>query len=432
MVALNASTFIFAAFFLLALGAVIGLLVFVYGLVEPWLSRLFGGASVRDTVDGWFSRRRRRLHAGDDDDDDDSDDLDDSTATLLSMLPAAAVVVDDDDEVVRANPEAYRLGVVVDDAIGIPAIREAVGKVRAKGGRMMLDVTTDTPEVFAHTADDGHVEKTAVAPDDDQSTVSRPNWLKVTVGRINEQFVVVLLDDVSESIRFQQTRDDFIENVSRQLLKPGDELNRLADTLEAGHLSEEEVATDAREVRRATLHVEHMVADLLMLIRAQEPVSPSDANRINVMAQVRAAIDGTLVAHAAAERNISIHVSGDDSLEIHGEPSQIRTALGKMLDNAVVYSPDGATVSVVVSKSRHGHDAVIRILDRGVGIPADEQGRIFERFFRGSNQSERTSDGVGLGLAIVKHVALTHHGTVTVWSRPGQGTTFTLLLPLAK
>ena len=71
------------------------------------------------------------------------------------------------------------------------------------------------------------------------------------------------------------------------------------------------------------------------------------------------------------------------------------------------------------------------MIDHGQGMDKEDQKRIFERFYRGKNQNERTADGVGLGLAIVKHVALTHHGSVGVWSAPRQGSTFTVALPLA-
>lgn len=89
-------------------------------------------------------------------------------------------------------------------------------------------------------------------------------------------------------------------------------------------------------------------------------------------------------------------------------------------------------MNVTVNPDESGTQAVIRVLDRGVGIAAKEQNRIFERFYRADNQNERSGDGIGLGLAIVKHVALTHHGSASVWSSPGQGSTFTFALPLAR
>ena len=126
-------------------------------------------------------------------DDDDNDDLSDDTATLLSMLPGASVVVDEHDEVVRCNPAAYRLGVVSDDAIAQQHVLDAIHEARKSGGKRQFDLTTDTPERYV--ADQNKGDHVAT------QSVHRPNWLKVTVGRINEQFVIVLITDVSDVIR---------------------------------------------------------------------------------------------------------------------------------------------------------------------------------------------------------------------------------------
>lgn len=426
---------IFAAFALLILAAIIGVIVYLYGLISPWIARAFGGASAADTVDRFFSRFRRR--SPDDDDEDDDDDLESSTAALLSMMPAASVVVDESDEVVRANPACYRLGVVNDDMIVVDQIQQAVDSVRQHGGRVELDVTTATPQLYMtpHDFDDESISEQEVAQRNRKRaevrmvTVSRPNWLHVTVGRISEQFVVVMLDDRSASIRFAQTRDDFIENVSRQLLKPGAELLRLSDSLEQGGLSQEQIAKDARAVRRSTMHVDHLVSDLLLLIKAQEPISPSAVNRINLYEQAAKAVER--IQPVARDRNVSIALSGDEHVEIHGDADQIVQALAELIDNAVEYSEPHTGVSVSVGLSKDHTNAVVRVIDRGKGIAPEEQDRIFERFYRGTNQDDRTGDGVGLGLAIVKHVALTHHGSVSVWSRPGQGSTFTFVIALA-
>lgn len=135
---------------------------------------------------------------------------------------------------------------------------------------------------------------------------------------------------------------------------------------------------------------------------------------------------------AIRESGVRVHVEGDRSLTINGDVSQIRTALTKLLENAVQYSPRGGYVGVSAEPGDSGEDVLIRVLDQGKGIPKEEQSRIFERFYRGSDQSGRSVDGVGLGLAIVKHVALTHHGAASVWSVPGHGSTFTLTLPRAR
>ncbi|WP_242502787.1 sensor histidine kinase [Bifidobacterium pseudolongum] len=427
---ITTTTIIAVAFVLLAIGAVIGVGLLIADMIMPLVQSATHGESLRDRFAERFARLR--THHDEDDDDEDSDDLEESTAALLSMLPGAPIVVDESDEVVRANPDAYRLGVVDDDVIVEPRIAQAVRTVREQGGKTMFELTTMTPQRFLRMAGADETDGQGnVASGDAHATpvaVSRPNWLRVTVGRISERFVIVLLDDVSERVRFAQVRDDFIANVSEQLVKPSAELQHLAASLEQAGLEDARIAQDARNVRRTIAYIDHMVKDLLLLIKAQEQVTPTDENRLNVLNEARAAAE--VAQPLAQERGQRIAVSGSDALVVHGESEQIRAAIDKLIENALEYSPDGAVVSVDVKPDRAGRHAVVRVIDRGTGIPLGEQQRIFERFYRGANQNEHTADGVGLGLAIVKHVALTHQGSVHVWSRPGQGSTFTLVLPL--
>lgn len=381
---------------------------------------------------------RSLLHRDDDMRNADDDTLDDSANALLSMLPLASIVVDDADEVIRAHPSAYTLGVVRDDAIVEESVLKAVREVRKEGGKKQFDLTTTTAQMAQSAPKAGKPTTREAArqaligrrKDEPVSTVSRPNWLKVIVGKLNERFVVVLISDVSETIRFSQVRDSFITNVSEQLLKPTQSLERLADTLERDGADRNNIQENAAQLRRSCAHLEHMVSDLLLLIKAQEPILPTADNRINVMAQLKAVASEH--TDKAALRGIAINVNGDESLEINGEAEQIQTALAKLVENAITYSPDGASVNMTAKPSEDGERVTIRVLDHGVGIDAKEQGRVFERFYRGGNQNGHSEDGIGLGLAIVKHVALTHHGSASVWSSPGQGSTFTLTLPLAR
>lgn len=391
--------------------------------------------SMLESLSTWW---RSLPHRDDNTRNTDDDTLDDSTNALLSMLPLASIVVDDADEVVRAHPSAYTLGVVRDDAIVEESVLRAVREVRREGGKKQFDLTTTTAHVAQSAPRAGKPTTREAArqaligqrKDEPAASVSRPNWLKVIVGRLNEKFVVVLISDVSETIRFSQVRDSFITNVSEQLLKPTQSLERLADTLERDGANQDGVRENAAQLRRSCTHLEHMVSDLLLLIKAQEPILPTSDNRINVMAQLEA----VAASHKeeAARRGITIDVSGDESLEINGEAEQIQTALAKLVENAIIYSPDGASVNMTAKPDEDGERVVIRVLDRGIGIADKEQERVFERFYRGGNQNGHSQDGIGLGLAIVKHIALTHHGSASVWSSPGQGSTFTLTLPLAR
>ena len=389
-----------------------------------------------ESLGSWW---RSLTHRNDDDEHDaDDDTLDDATNALLSMLPLASIVVDEHDEVIRAHPSAYSLGVVRDDVIIEDSVLQEVREVRSLGFKKHFYLTTNTAYVAKHTPKAGKLSTRQAAKQaligqqlasKPTATVSRPNWLKVIVGKLSDNLVVVLISDVSESVRFSQVRDSFITNVSEQLLKPTQSLEQLADIVEQGGTSQQDVERNAMQLRQSCSRLEHMISDLLLLIKAQKPILPTTDNRINVMDPVRVVVNSH--REVAAQRNITIDMKGDESLEINGEAEQIQAALAKLVENAITYSKDGSTINVVAKANEEGTEAVISVLDRGAGIAIGEQSRIFERFYRGDNQNDHSGDGIGLGLAIVKHVALTHHGSASVWSSPGQGSTFTLVLPLA-
>ncbi|MDY3688978.1 MAG: histidine kinase, partial [Bifidobacterium pseudolongum] len=149
---ITTTTIIAVAFVLLAMGAVIGVGLLIADMVMPLVQSATHGESLRDRFAERFARLRKH-HDADDDADEDADDLEESTAVLLSMLPGAPIVVDESDEVVRANPAAYRLGVVDDDVIVEPRIAQAVRDVRAQGGKTTFELTTMTPQRFLHMAD---------------------------------------------------------------------------------------------------------------------------------------------------------------------------------------------------------------------------------------------------------------------------------------
>ena len=412
---------VFVVFAIIGLAVVLLVALALVERLEPLVERWLGGVSPAQWFGDVFRRfRKRRRRGGRYGEDDDDDDPDDATLSLLSILPSASLIVDRNDDVVTANPQAYRLGIMEDDRIIDEQVLAAVREVRANGGGRLFDVQTTTAQRFVDLNGSKGEDALSVRG------VRRPNWLKVTVGRIDERFVVVLLDDVSESVRFAQIRDAFIVNVSEQLLGPTPALGRLDDELERDDLDTARIRATAHEVRSTSGHLNHMVSDLLLLIKAQEPITPSMANRINVMEQLDA------VANRVQSPDVRVVVRGDRELMVNGDAEQIRTAVTKLVENAVQYSPQGGQVSVSVERDKTGGNAVIRVIDQGKGIAKAEQERIFERFYRGADQSARSADGVGLGLAIVKHVALTHHGTAAVWSAPGQGSTFSLTLPLAR
>ena len=125
--------------------------------------------------------------------------------------------------------------------------------------------------------------------------------------------------------------------------------------------------------------------------------------------------------------DIEIATSVEPGLLVHGDRGQLHAAVSNLVENAVAYSPQESRV--VVTAELAGDEVRISVADQGIGIPGDEIDRIFERFYRVDPARARTTGGTGLGLSIVKHVAASHGGSVDVWSEPGAGSTFTLVLP---
>jgi two-component system phosphate regulon sensor histidine kinase PhoR len=124
---------------------------------------------------------------------------------------------------------------------------------------------------------------------------------------------------------------------------------------------------------------------------------------------------------------LSLALPEMQTLMIRGDREALALALWNLMDNAVKYSPAGSTVGVELV--REGSRAAIRVRDRGTGIPAAEQKEIFKKFVRGSASKAFSAKGAGIGLAMIKHIVDAHKGTVHVESRPGEGSTFTILLP---
>jgi two-component system, OmpR family, sensor histidine kinase SenX3 len=133
----------------------------------------------------------------------------------------------------------------------------------------------------------------------------------------------------------------------------------------------------------------------------------------------------------AEQRKVTLTVAGATGSQVLGSARQLGVAVGNLVENAVVYSDPGARVVVGAHLGARGQDdhVEITVSDNGIGIPASEHERIFERFYRVDYARSRANGGTGLGLSIVKHIAAMHGGDVSVWSQVGRGSTFTIRLP---
>lgn len=237
---------------------------------------------------------------------------------------------------------------------------------------------------------------------------------------------VAFTRDVSEARRVESVRRDFVANVSHELKTPIGALGLLAETMAATDDARVVLQLADRVVREAD-RLSRIVDDLLDLSQIEAQEAPSRAP-IPVRLLVSETID--LVQASADLAEVPIRVSPEPpEIEIACDRRQMRSALMNLLDNAIKYSGPGEPVEIGAEVV--GDRIALIVRDHGIGIPTRDLERIFERFYRVDRARSRDTGGTGLGLAIVRHVAQAHGGDVTVESREGEGSTFTLQVPIA-
>jgi two-component system sensor histidine kinase SenX3 len=237
---------------------------------------------------------------------------------------------------------------------------------------------------------------------------------------------LALIADITERRRLEAIRRDFVANISHELKTPVGALSLLAETL----MTEDDPLVTRRLAERMVSEATRLantIEDLLVLSRIESEEHP-DHDRVPVHKIVSEAVNR--IRPGAESMGITIEVPPPDlRLGIHGDRRQIVSALYNLLDNAVKYSDPGSEIAVRVATD--GRELQIAVVDHGIGIPANDIERVFERFYRVDLARSRQTGGTGLGLSIVRHVMANHGGEVTVESRLGEGSTFVLHLPVA-
>ena len=236
---------------------------------------------------------------------------------------------------------------------------------------------------------------------------------------------VALIDDITEPQRLDTMRRDFVANISHELRTPMGALSLLAETL-AGETDPEVVSRLAVRVQVEAIRLSDIMDDLLELSRIE---SDEASERAPVAIQHVISDALSRAKPTAEEKEVPIETALPAlDLVVQADRRQLTSAVFNLLENAVKYSE--ATCPVRVMTRLEGDWVEVEVRDQGYGIPLRHQERIFERFYQVDRSREHTGGGVGLGLAIVRHVATNHGGEIRVESTEGEGSTFTLAVPI--
>ena len=328
----------------------------------------------------------------------------DSATDVLDALATAAVVVDADNVLLRSTAGANVFGMVQNRILTQLPLLELVDRVRSTG----------VSESF----------ETSMA----RSSRTDQVWIHARAAKMGERFVLLLIEDRTESKRLDDTRRDFVANISHELKTPIGAIGLLSEALIDAIDDPDMVKKFAGNLQRESRRLAELVQDIIELSRLQSSEVLDNAVQIDLTEVIAEAVDRNQVL--ADAKNVKIAAKADFEISVFGDREQLNKAVKNLVENAILYSGEGSLVGVGLSQS--GRFAEIAVTDSGLGISKEDQGRVFERFYRVDPSRSRETGGTGLGLSIVKHIAMNHLGEVKLFSQPGLGSTFTLRIPLAQ
>ena len=240
------------------------------------------------------------------------------------------------------------------------------------------------------------------------------------------QGAVMLVLDVTERYAAEESRREFTANVSHELKTPLASISGAAEIIRDGIAQQQDIPHFAGMICKEASRMITLVNDILELSQLDEQKSLGPKETVELMPMLEELIAD--FALSAQKKNQKVELIGENA-EIQGSPTLIREMAFNLIDNAVKYTPEGGKISVSVEHTADG--VCLQVADNGIGIPAQHQAHVFERFYRVDKSRSRATGGTGLGLAIVKHVAQVHNATIALHSKENAGTIMSIIFPSA-
>ena len=321
---------------------------------------------------------------------------------VTAALPSAALLVGPHDEVLQLNQQGEALGLARGSRVGFQTLLHRVRAARQSGESFQGEVLRER-----EPGGEALELATAILP-------------------LHGGLVLVLAEDEAAARRVEEARRDFVANVSHELKTPIGAIGILAETIDAAFDDPKQVAHFAKRLHQESARLAELVGQIIELSRLQslDPIRGREPVAVAEIVDEAFARTGA----SAEARRISLIRAGITPAQVLGDRWQLIDAVANLMQNAINYSDANARVAVTATQTGDGF-VELRVSDNGIGICLEDQERIFERFYRVDYGRSRENGGTGLGLSIVRHIALAHGGSVEVWSRPRQGSTFTLRLP---
>ena len=308
--------------------------------------------------------------------------------TILSINKAATVLLDTDQHCVGQNILTVNRDLELQDVLS--------KALNGEQNEIILDLH------------DGHYQISA-SPVISDSTVSG---------------IALLIFDVTEKENAEQMRREFTANVSHELRTPLHSISGYAELLKNGMVKTGDIRPIASKIYGEAQRMVQLVEDIINLSHLDEGAEDMLREKVDMFEIVKATVQS--LEPEAESADVSINMTGEQAV-ITGVPQLLGGIVYNLCDNAIKYNHKGGHVSISLKSSPN--EVILTVSDNGIGIPADDQNRIFERFYRVDKSHSKEVGGTGLGLSIVKHSAKIHNAKISLESTVGKGTTITVRFP---
>ena len=323
--------------------------------------------------------------------------------TATGNMMEGIVLLSDKGELLSINAAASRL-------LGVSPY--CVGK-----DILLLNNSYEMQELVHRALSGEHTETTLPVGGSDYQINATP---VMSDGKVAGAALVIF--DVTEKEKAEQIRREFTANVSHELKTPLQSISGCAELLSNGMVKPEDVPEFSHRIYSESQRLISLVEDIIGLSRLDEGAEDMQRTNVDLHKLAETAIDS--LSNAAKEAGVALELCGDGA-EVYGIPQLLGTIVYNLCDNAIKYNRRGGSVTVTTENGAGG--VTLTVSDTGIGIPKDQQDRIFERFYRVDKSRSKSTGGTGLGLAIVKHIVVQHEAQIELSSEEGVGTEVTVI-----
>ena len=324
---------------------------------------------------------------------------------ITENMQEGLIVIDKYTMILSANSSAWNLF--------------RMDKVRQGESVYCLDRAEDFRHAIEHVLEGEHEELVLKLNGSDIQLIANP----VIRGQKTEG-AVILLVDVTEKLERENLRREFSANVSHELKTPLTSISGFAEIIQGGFVKEEDIPKFAGRIYKESQRLLQLVEDVIQISQLDEEKTPYVWEPVDVYQVCKSAFDS--LKEKAYKMNVHLYICGE-SMKMEAIRTLLEEAVYNVCDNAIKYNRNDGSVSIFLEQTAQEVQIVVK--DTGIGIPREDQDRVFERFYRVDKSHSKEIGGTGLGLSIVKHAVSTLDGSVGLRSEVGSGTEICMKFP---